>query len=98
MPTPRPDTSPANIARVLRIAHWHLIGIVREDGTQHETAYRTGVQANRIADALDALPTWKERVERAAKSCKGERADHFDYSTADTILRAAFPELAPPND
>ena len=86
--TPTPDTSNANVARVLRSDAINLDHF--EPGL--------GAVPRALADALDAAPTWEERVKRGVAACAGgfEWNEHYETARAEATLRAAFPDLAPP--
>jgi hypothetical protein len=97
MPANRPDTSPQNIARVLR----ELAG--RQQSTR--TVTRQQVDTLRaLADALDTTPapmTWEERLDRLMPTAwpqmtEKEKRDYLDQWTP--VIGAAFPELASTDD
>jgi len=87
----KPDTSPQNSARVLREA---LNALPSTFGPTRLA------QSYALADALDALPTpitWEERVKAASVPYRTGRDAYSQpvRKLVASILRAAFPEMAP---
>ena len=101
---PTPDTSNANVARVLRA--------LGSDNTFRYTPQRMAEaqEAIALADALASPPAtpWEERVRRAEEALAkkdDERASPYEgfgktyyRRWVQAALRAAYPELAPADD
>ena len=88
---PTPDISNANVARVLRV--------VAHDYRKRKMPDH-GAVIDALADALDAAPTWSERVERAMVTLPWYDTTSITLTrkTVDAALRLSFPELAPADD
>ncbi|MEK6684349.1 MAG: hypothetical protein AABY46_06795 [Nitrospirota bacterium] len=104
MPNPKIDTSPANVATVLR--HFtDFADAVKRETEGKESPITPHVRA--LADALDtqAAVTWGEREQKARDACfaalcqaRQTGLNPRDLTIIDIALRAAFPELVPSDD
>lgn len=102
MTSPTPDTSPKNVARVLR----HSAGLLDDEG--HKAFV---LRSYVLADALDAISavSWGTRVTAALNAGNGTactyhverdmvadpRCADCQQTRMDAAIRAAFPEMAP---